>query len=140
MRFLAWKHLPVLALAVTVAACNDDHKYPQGGKSESVAVSPSLGLVSSALVNVYEADGLTLIGTGTTAADGSVVVDYGRYRGPVVIEVVGGSDASYYDESAKATLAFPAGQSMRAMAIAPNTALAVTPLTHLAYEIALARG
>ncbi|WP_269620111.1 hypothetical protein [Zhongshania sp. BJYM1] len=134
-------HLPLLAVAVSLAACNDDNKSSSGASAEqqSVVVAPSLGLIRNARIKIFQADGTTLLGEGTSADDGTVDVSYLNYTGPVVIEVLGGGSAIYYDESLKQFAALPASATVRAIAVLPAQNLAVTPLTNLAYEIAKAR-
>ena len=51
-------------------------------------------------VEIYQADGKTLIGTGTLGADGSVTVSAGNYTGVVIVKLVNsGSAADYLDEA-----------------------------------------
>ncbi|MEX1664258.1 hypothetical protein [Zhongshania arctica] len=131
-------HLPLLAVAVSLAACNEQNPGA-GAEQQSVAVAPSLGLIRNAQVKIFQGDGTTLLGEGTSAANGTVDVSYLNYTGPVVIEVLGGSSATYFDESLKQFVALPASATVRAIAVLPAVSLAVTPLTNLAYEIAKAR-
>lgn len=137
------RYLPLLAVAVSLAACNNTNKPEPTGvtpAASSVAVSPSLGLVRNAQVKIFQADGTTLLGEGTSSNSGVVDVSYVNYTGPVVIEILGGGTAAYFDESLQAFTALPAGERIRAMAVLPDVNIAVTPLTNLAYEIAKARG
>tara|TARA_R110001592_G_scaffold1874_40_gene11641 strand:+ start:8243 stop:11128 length:2886 start_codon:yes stop_codon:yes gene_type:complete len=121
-----------------LAACNEQNPGA-GAEQQSVAVAPSLGLIRNAQVKIFQADGTTLLGEGTSADNGTVDVSYLNYTGPVVIEVLGGSSATYFDESLKQFVALPASATVRAIAVLPAVSLAVTPLTNLAYEIAKAR-
>lgn len=141
MSRIKFLHLPLLAVAVSLAACIDDKKAPSGAsaESQSVAVAPSLGLIRNARVKIFQADGTTLLGEGTSADNGTVDVSYFNYTGPVVIEVLGGGSATYFDESLTQFIALPASAIVRAIAVLPAEELAVTPLTNLAYEIAKAR-
>ncbi|GJL37317.1 hypothetical protein TUM17576_41370 [Enterobacter hormaechei] len=51
-------------------------------------------------VEIYQADGKTLIGTGNLGADGSVTVSAGSYSGVVIVKLVNsGSAADYLDEA-----------------------------------------
>jgi hypothetical protein len=137
------RYLPLLAVAVSLAACNNTNKPEPTGvtpAASSVAVSPSLGLVRNAQVKIFQADGTTLLGEGTSSNNGVVDVSYVNYTGPVVIEILGGGTAAYFDESLQAFTALPAGERIRVMAVLPDVNIAVTPLTNLAYEIAKARG
>ena len=102
--------------------------------------NPSLGLVQNATVNFYQADGTTLLGSGDTGTDGSVQVNAGGYRGPVVVEVLGDdTDAMYFDESTGTLVAFPAGNSLHALVPNATSRVGVTPLTEIAYQAALAQ-
>tara|TARA_R110002124_G_scaffold162662_25_gene329925 strand:+ start:11151 stop:14111 length:2961 start_codon:yes stop_codon:yes gene_type:complete len=137
------RYLPLLAVAVSLAACNNTNKPEPTGvtpAASSVAVSPSLGLVRNAQVKIFQADGTTLLGEGTSSNSGVVDVSYVNYTGAVVIEILGGGTATYFDESLQVYTALPAGERIRAMAVLPDVDIAVTPLTNLAYEIAKARG
>ena len=122
-------------LALT-GCSNDDDAAP----AASTTATASLGLIQNATVNFYRADGSTLIGTGDTGSSGSVTVPATGYSGPVIIEVLGDADATYFDESAGSAIAFGAGQKMRAVIAAPGGAVAVTPLTELAYQAAANAG
>ncbi|MBW2940991.1 hypothetical protein [Zhongshania aquimaris] len=137
------RYLPLLAVAVSLAACNNTNKPEPTGvtpAASSVAVSPSLGLIRNAQVKIFQADGTTLLGEGTSSNSGVVDVSYVNYTGAVVIEILGGGTATYFDESLQVFTALPAGERIRAMAVLPDVNIAVTPLTNLAYEIAKARG
>lgn len=122
-------------LALT-GCSNDDEAAP----AASTTATASLGLIQNATVNFYRADGTTLIGSGDTGSTGSVTVPATGYSGPVIIEVLGDADATYFDESAGSTIAFGAGQKLRAVIAAPGGAVAVTPLTELAYQAAANAG
>lgn len=51
-------------------------------------------------VEIYQADGKTLIGTGNLEADGSVTVSAGSYTGVVIVKLINsGSAADYLDEA-----------------------------------------
>ena len=141
MSRIKYRYLPLLAAAVSLAACFSDEKAPSGAvaKPQSVTVSPSLGLIRSAMVKVFQADGVTLLGEIMSGTNGVVDVSYLNHSGPVVIEIIGGSNASYFDESLQAFTALPSSARLRAMAVLPTADIAVTPLTNLAYEIAKTR-
>ena len=92
----------VIALTViTLTACyfdGDSSRKPAVG--QSAGGSPSLGLITNATVNFYQADGTTLIDSGDTGTSGVVTVNAGSYNGPVVVEVLGDDiDAMYFDEA-----------------------------------------
>ena len=106
----------------------------------TTAASASLGVVLNASVNFYQADGVTLIGSADTGSTGTVSVPVSNYSGPVIIEVRGDADASYFDESLASPVAFGSGQVIRALISAPGGEVAVTLLTELAYQLALNAG
>ena len=138
MRSTLFFHAAIcLAGLILLSACSNDDDRAPGAATTATA---SLGLIQNATVNFYRADGSTLIGTGDTGASGSVTVPATGYTGPVIIEVLGDADASYFDESAGTAIAFGAGQKLRAVIAAPGGAVAVTPLTELAYQAAANAG
>lgn len=129
--------LIVCAGLLALTGCsNDDDAAP----AASTTATASLGLIQNATVNFYRADGTTLIGSGDTGSSGSVTVPATGYTGPVIIEVLGDADATYFDESAGSAIAFGAGQTLRAVMAAPGGEVAVTPLTELAYQAAANAG
>ena len=121
-----------------LSACDNETEVTQS--SVPTTATASLGLVQNATVNFYRADGTTLIGTADTGTSGSVIVPVSGYTGPVIIEVLGDSDATYFDESAGTAIAFGSGQVLRAVVSAPGGEVAVTPLTELAYQTAANAG
>lgn len=125
-----------IAGAAILAACHG------GGidSDQGSGASPSLGLVQNALVNFYQADGATLIGSGETGTQGSVRIERGDYSGPVIIEVLGDdTDAMYFDESTGAMVAFSAGNALHALVPDAVSEVGVTPLTEIAYQAAVAQ-
>lgn len=130
-RLAAVGALSILSLAL--AGCLGGGNDGSSGAS-SVMVTPSLGVVTNATVNVYQADGTTLLGAGELGSAGQVTIDIQGYSGPVVIEVAGDSDAQYYDEATGALVSLPAGKKIRAMASSASGTFAVTALTELAYQ------
>lgn len=103
-------------------------------------LSPSLGMIKNANVRVYDADGRTLMGKGTTGTVGSLGMYPGPARGPVVVSILGDADATYYDEYLLSDVSFPTGQSMHALLASPYGNYGVSPLTELAYRIAVDQG
>ncbi|MES1944625.1 Metal-dependent hydrolases of the beta-lactamase superfamily I [Salinisphaera sp. PC39] len=127
-----------LIAALALAACNDSSSGDDS--SGSAGASPSLGLITNAAVNFYEADGTTLIGSAETGDDGSVDIQTGSYDGPVVVEVLGDdTDAMYYDEASATLVPFPDGSAIHAIVSGPGT-VGVTPLTEIAYLAAQRQG
>ncbi len=132
-------------LAALLAGCwlegeDKDDADEQPPPVNRASVSPSLGLVTNATVNFYQADAVTLIGSSDTGSSGEVSIDAGGYSGPIVVEVLGDDvDAMYFDESLGTTRPFPEGRAFHALAPSPST-LGVTPLTELAYQAAVRQG
>lgn len=139
--------LPLSLLAATLlTACGgDDSTSPAAPgpvtPTGAVTVTPSLGKVFNAAVEVRcAATGLTL-GSGSTGATGSIALTLtGACSGPVVIELLAFPTSTYFDEQANAVVAMPAGTRLRA--VLPSLAAAtgnvtVTPLTEIAVRLAL---
>lgn len=138
-RLTAAAALSTLSLALAGCLGKDDDSANNGSSASSVTISPSLGVVTNATVNVYQADGATLLGTGELGSAGQVTINIPDYSGPVVIEVAGDSNAQYYDEATGALVSLPAGKKIRAMASSASGTFAVTVLTELAYQGAVAQ-
>ena len=128
-----------LAALAGLSACDSAQVLVDSTPSSTATtVTPSLGLVRNATVNLYAQDGATLLGSSETGADGRVDVSVSGYNGPIVVEVLGDDvDAVYYDEASMTLLSFPAGQRMRALVPGPGGNVGVTPLTEVAYQTAL---
>ncbi|HHL1466748.1 TPA: beta strand repeat-containing protein [Klebsiella pneumoniae] len=98
---------------VGVAAASGHSGHDSGGKQDNgggeatVQNSVQLNFVGGPAlssndlkVEIYQADGKTLIGTGTLGADGSVTVSAGSYSGVVIVKLVNsGSAEDYLDEA-----------------------------------------
>ncbi len=104
----------------------------------SITVTPSLGVITNATVSIYKADGTTFIGSGDLGSSGKVTISFNDYSGPVVIEVAGNAAARYFDEATNGLVAFPADKKFHAIAPTSSGTFAVTLLTELAYQRALA--
>ncbi len=135
------KFLGVLSLSlasIMLTACSDDD---DDKKTRNLSVSPSLGVVEGTPVNVYGADGVTLLATGVIGDSGVVElpIPLSSFAGPKVLVVEGGADAMYFDEALGTKVSFPAGQSMRALVPSGLSEVAVTPLTEVAFKLAEAQ-
>lgn len=104
----------------------------------------SKGPISGASVNVYAissgvTDTTATIGRGQTVDGGSFSIDLGAYKGPVLLEVAGGS---FTDEVSGATvgLKIPLHAVIGEAKAGDITTVAVTPLTELAYKKATGSG
>ncbi len=139
-------HLPrtllLLALGGLLHACGGGGG---GGTtttpSNAITAVPSLGLIQQAEVVFYQADGTTVLGRRFTGADGTIRLNYSStYEGPVVIKVLGGVNARYFDESLGHFQPFGPGQEMHAIVPSAKGTFAVTPLTEVAYQAAAQNG
>lgn len=137
-----------LLAAALLTACGDDRSAPAatgpggGTPAGAVTVTPSLGKVFDAAIEVRcAATGLTL-GSGSTGATGSIALTLtGSCSGPVIIELLAAAGSTYFDEQANAVVSLPAGTQLRAVlpSLAATTGnVTVTPLTEIAYRQALA--
>lgn len=132
------------ALAVVLAACgggagdgNDSGGAEKTPVSRSITAVPSLGVISNATLNIYKADGSSLLGTVDLAMAGQATVTFKDYFGPVVIEVAGNENSKYFDEAKNGLVSFPAGEKLHAIAPVSSGTFAVTTLTELAYQGAI---
>jgi hypothetical protein len=100
--------------------------------STSVTVTPSLGRFSERTpVKLKKPDG-TELASGSLDANGKHTFSLTGYAGPVVVEVLGGADVTYYDERTKGLAAFAAGKTLRAVMPALQAEVGVTALTNAA--------
>jgi len=107
------------------------------GASTATVVSgvASKGLINGGTVTVYALNdggsiGSSILGTATTAADGTYSIDIGTYNGNVLVEVTNGT---YIDE---ATGIDTPNATLRAALTGAtgNVTVAVTPMTELAVK------
>lgn len=134
------------AMAAALAACDDStvdlsvQEPTSPATTQPMTAVVSLGAVNAATANFYTANGATLLASGTTNANGSVTVQVpSTHTGPVIVEVLGDDvDAMYFDEAAGTLLPLAAGNRLRALVPLAGGAVAVTTLTELAYQIAVA--
>jgi len=111
--------------------------------STSVTVTPSLGKFSvGTVVNIKKALDDTVLSTGTITGNGSVTLSLAGYTGPIVVEVLGGANVTYFDEKLDTTTnkgtwqPFASTSTLRAV-VPTTTGLAevgVTALTNAAAE------
>ena len=119
-----------------------------GGGSPAPATTVITGMASkgpikAGTVKVYPIRGgvedrTAPIGQGQTDDSGNYTIDVGSYKGPVVVEVTGGS---YTDEVSGASVSLKATfRTVLANASTGKNIAAVTPLTELAYKKAKGAG
>ncbi|WP_414430878.1 hypothetical protein ACMG4M_05560 [Alcanivorax sp. IL3] len=112
---------------------------PGTALTETVTISPSLGRISDATVKIYDANYEEVIGEGSLDETGKaqISVTYSKLE-PAIVEVTAGANSSYFDESA-GEVALPEGTKLHAITEDPAST-AVTPLTELAWQLALNQG
>jgi hypothetical protein len=125
-----------IAAALVLAGCGGGSSSSSGGASSaSASATPSLGKFSAGTtVNLTQLNG-TQLATGSIGSDGSINITLPSYTGAVVLEVLGGSGVTYYDEGLKMSVNFGAGKKLRAvMPSMPSTSqkVGVTLLTEAA--------
>ena len=99
----------VVGVAVASGHSGGDNggKHDNGGGEPAVENAVQLNFVGGPAlssndlnVEIYQADGKTLIGTGTLGPNGSVTVSAGSYNGVVIVKLVNsGGAADYLDEA-----------------------------------------
>ncbi|MEG2816193.1 MAG: Ig-like domain-containing protein [Comamonas sp.] len=119
-----------------------------GGGSAAVATASVHNLVTLSFVggpalkdndlsvNIYQADGKTLLGTGKLGDDGTVTVDVKDYQGAVIVKLVnGGSASDYLDESTGIGKDLDTSLYSMGVITTPNSTLSlnVNVLTTIAY-------
>jgi hypothetical protein len=129
---------PVLYLAVLALSGCGGGDNPAGlglGSSTQISGLASKGPINKGTVKVFAIrngaiDTAVPIGQGQTDANGKYTVDCGAFKGPVMVEVTGGT---FTDEVSGATVTLKSPlQAVFANASTGKTTVAVTPLTHLA--------
>jgi hypothetical protein len=96
----------------------------------SMTLTPSLGQFSKGtIVRLKKLDN-SVLSSGSIGDDGKATLTLSGHTGPVVIEVLGGTGVTYYDEGTKTNQ--PYGGTLRAVVPAPQTDVGVTALTHAA--------
>jgi hypothetical protein len=128
------KLLPIVIIsALLLIGCDRS----TGSSNNRVTVQPSLGLIQNAKVRIYAADGKTLLEKGTTGITGISSMSLPTARGPLVIAVYGDTGAVYFDESLGGYISLLPTPVMHAIVPSPLGKYAVTPLTELAYRVAV---
>lgn len=98
----------------------------------TLAITPSLGQVQYATINIYDAS-RQLLASGDSGDAGGFVVD-AAFDMPVLVEVAGDGNAAYFDEAAGTTLPFANG-TLHALAPTGSTQVGVTVLTEIAWQL-----
>jgi hypothetical protein len=126
--------------AMVLAGCGGGGGGTATGTTVTISGVAAKGPINGGSIKVYavksgQVDTSTVLGSGTTATDGSggysVTLD-SVPTGPVVVEVSGGS---YTDEaSGTPNVALKAPLRAVVSSVADGAKIAITPLTHLAFE------
>jgi hypothetical protein len=136
-------HLIGLVLMVAVSSLAGCHG---GGGSEPTTVVSgvaSKGPIKGGTIKVFAIRGgiedrSTPLGQGPTTDNGNYTIDIGAYTGPILVEATGGS---FTDEVSGAAVTMKAPlRAVFSNASAGTQAMAITPLTELAYKKAVGAG
>ncbi|MGL4408263.1 MAG: hypothetical protein ACRCTU_07725, partial [Zoogloea sp.] len=93
---------------------------------------PSLGRFATGCpVELRSSDG-TLLGTTTIANQGTASVTIQNYTGPVIAQVKGAANCTYFDEATGTDKPFGAGQTMTAVLDSVRSEFSINALTNLA--------
>lgn len=150
------KTLAIFSLSAALVACggggsgggksSSNTTTSSGGSSkpeptftETVVISPSLGRITDATVKIYDASYNEVIGEGALNEAGKALVDvtYSKLE-PMIVELTAGPNSTYFDEAA-GEVVLPEGTQLHAITKDPRST-AVTPLTELAWQLALLKG
>lgn len=123
----------LLAFSSLLAACGGGGDDAGGA---GVTVTPALGKVSYAEVRLRSLDG-TLLAAGNLGSEGSLRLPRPA-AGGLVVEVSGGNGVYYFDEGAGGARPLAAGQVLHAVSSGPRDRIAITALTEIVYQRALA--
>jgi len=126
-----------IGLAAALAGCNGGSSTPAASNVSGIASKgPLNGASVCAYAIVNGAKGAAIGACQTTAAGGNYSLDLGSYTGPVLFEASGGN---YVDEASGATVPLSAPLHSVLVSVAGGaTTAAITPLTELAYRLAMA--
>ncbi len=140
-----------LALAsvgmLTIYGCGGGSSGDAPPTLTEMTVAPSLGRFSAGTpVRLMKLNG-DVLKSGTIGDDGKAKLTFSGHIGPIVVEVRGGADVTYYDEkidpatSKGTTQSFGLGKTLRAVAPAAQAVVGVTALTNAAVvKLAAASG
>ena len=141
--------LAMLLATILVAACGggdggdgDGNAPPPPPTGTQLTGTASKGLLGTAIVRVYDvaANGMansTPIATTTTAELGTFSVNVNA-TGPIVVAVTTDSQSTMVDELAGSEVSAPVGMTLRAaLPGVTTTPVAVTPLTEMAFQLAI---
>ncbi|MBE7427568.1 MAG: hypothetical protein IT503_10170 [Burkholderiaceae bacterium] len=103
-----------------------------------VGAGGDFGQFRNARVRVFYPDG-TPVGAGEALTDANTgmvtIVPRKGYRGPLYLELLGGSGATYYEEGKDAFVDFPAGVVIHAIVPSIDRNIGITPFSDAAYRL-----
>lgn len=137
--------LPALLACASLVACSDNDGMGASPipVTTTATITPSLGRVSDARVEVRCLQDDRLMGSGPAGADGRATLSLsGDCTGPLLLQLIPGAAGLYYDESLATQVALPADTRLRSLVTGFRRgtafAAAITPLTEIATSRALA--
>mgnify|MGYP000137208419 FL=1 len=105
---------------------------PAASASTNVTITPSLGKFSTGCtVEIRKSTG-ELLNSRPLNADGTVTISVTGYSGPIVAQVKGSDNCTYYDEASADYQPFGTGQTLSAVIPEVRTELSINVLTNLA--------
>lgn len=143
-RVFRWSLVLVLVLALLPACGGGGGSSPSAGSSTDTVINgtASKGIIANGLVKVYavNADGTKgeLLKQTTTDEQGRFTANLGTYTGPILVEASGG----YADEATGLPATIDEATPLRTCVadVQGEVSVAVTPLTELAVQQAIASG
>ena len=140
MKWIVKTLVPVVSASLLVAcfedeAANTASPTPNPAPTSTIAVTPSLGLVMNAAAEIFAANGTTRLASGAIGDSGLLDITIEGYTGPIVAVLTATAETKYYDEALATFVSVPAGTKLHAIAESVK-ALAITPLTEIAYQLA----
>lgn len=103
--------------------------------SGGVGVGGDFGQFRNTLVIVRKPDGTEVGRAKTDDTFGMITIKPGKYQGALLLEMVGGDGATYYEEGKGEYVPFPAGQVIRAWVPRIDKNIGITPFTETAYQL-----
>ncbi|WP_269618264.1 hypothetical protein [Zhongshania sp. BJYM1] len=129
----------LILLSSVLLACGGGSNSGAGVSSistQSIMATPSLGKVSQVKIEVYQADGESLLASSIIGGEGNAEISIEGYEGPILAKLTALENAKYFDEALATTIDLPEGLILHALSSSVND-IAITPLTELAYQYAL---
>ena len=103
--------------------------------SGGVGVGGDFGQFRNTLVVVRKPDGTELGRAVTDDTFGMITIRPRSYQGPLLLEMIGGNGATYYEEGKGTYVPFPAGEVIRAWVPRIDKNIGITPFTETATRL-----